>query len=36
MGLNGLAPYEKLKELQGENISKDFKVPNVYPLDKNF
>ncbi|NLI55756.1 DDE-type integrase/transposase/recombinase [bacterium] len=30
--LKGLTPYEKLKELQGKTVSKDFKVSNIYPL----
>lgn len=34
MGINGFTPYEKLKELQGRKISKDFKVSNILPFDK--
>jgi len=36
MGLNGFTPYEKLKELQGGKISKDFKVSNILPSQQNF
>ncbi|MEF3244407.1 MAG: hypothetical protein K6343_00260 [Caldisericaceae bacterium] len=36
MGLNGLTPYEKLKELQGGRLSKDFNVTNILTLDKIF
>ncbi len=36
MGLNGLTPYGKLKELQRVEISKDFKVSNIHSLDKTF
>jgi len=36
MSLNRLAPYGKLKELQGVEISKDFKISNIYPLDRVF
>jgi len=35
MGLNGLTPYEKLKELQG-GILEDFKISNIYPLGRTF
>ncbi len=35
-GLKGLTPYKKLKELQGESISKDFKAFNIYPLNNIF
>lgn len=36
MGLNEFTPYEKLKELQGERISKAFEVYNILLLDKSF
>lgn len=36
MGLTGLTPYEKLKELQGGKVSKDFKASDIYSLDKIF
>ncbi|HXK70883.1 MAG TPA: integrase core domain-containing protein [Caldisericia bacterium] len=29
MGLNGLTPYEKLKELKGESILREFKTSNI-------
>jgi hypothetical protein len=32
MGLNGLTPYEKLKELQGVKISEDFEVSKILTL----
>jgi len=33
MGLNGLTPYEKLKELKGESILREFKTFYIHPLD---
>jgi len=36
MGLKGLTPYEKIKELQGIEALNDFKVSENPPLDTNF